>query len=74
MELYIERHANELPRVAYYQVPKADAGLIPKMGIELAPRLTHLVGDYQVAQLVRLSEGGAGFRAFPQEFAAVLRR
>jgi len=44
------------------------------MGIELASCLMHLAGDPGRAELVGLLAVGAGFRTFPQEFAAVLRR
>lgn len=43
-------------------------------GIELASCLMHLAGDPGRATLVRLLAVGAGFRTFPQEFVAVLRR
>lgn len=49
-------------------------GSIPQTGIELASWLRHLADDLGRAELVGLSEVGAGFRTFPQEFAAVLRR
>lgn len=52
----------------------ADAGSIPQMGIELASRVMRLAGDLGWPELVGFLADGAGFRTFPQEFAAVVRR
>lgn len=52
----------------------ADAGSIPQMGIELTFCLMRSVGDPAGVELVGLAAVGSGFRTFPQEFAAVVRR
>ena len=44
------------------------------MGIELTSWVMRLAGDLSWAELVGLRATGAGFRTFPQEFAAVVRR
>jgi len=44
------------------------------MGIELASSVVPWTDDLDQAELVGLLAVGAGFRTFPQEFAAVLRR
>jgi hypothetical protein len=52
----------------------ADAGSIPQIGIELAADFRHMAGAKCRWKLVGLFATGAGFRTFPQEFEAVLRR
>jgi hypothetical protein len=44
------------------------------MGTELAADLMYLADDLGQAELVGLTATRAGFRTFPQEFAAALRR
>jgi len=58
----------------YYLHQITDAGSIPHTGLEPASWVMHLAGDLGWAELVGLPATGAGFRTFPQEFAAVLRR
>lgn len=52
----------------------ADSGSIPQMGIALAAGSGHIADANRRWELLGLPAAGAGFRTFPQEFAAVLRR
>lgn len=49
-------------------------GSIPELGIELAAGSRHIADANRRWELVGLPATRAGFRTFPQEFAAVLRR
>jgi hypothetical protein len=49
-------------------------GSVPQKGIELAAGFLHTVDTKEQSKLVGLRAIRAGFRTFPHEFEAVLRR